>query len=300
MANEYYETVARSWEKREKPLEGDYQNEEGLWMCGNCKTSRQKIIKNKFGEEDAIVWQKCECREKEWLKRETRREREKEEKIRAWHKEEELKVIQRLKDVSLMGAKLDKARFEFAETTKENQRNIKLCKSYVNKFDKMEKNSQGFLFWGDVGTGKSFAAGCIANELMERGVSVLVTSLVKLIEIMSSFNKSGYHEDVARLMKQLSTVKLLIIDELGAERYNEWTHEKIYQIIDARYNADLPVIVTTNLTLQQLQEETEIDKKRIYSRIIEKCYPMLWFGESWRNKQAGKRFDEMLRFLEED
>lgn len=299
MANWYYEGLVKCWAEAESPEQGDFKNDEGLWMCGNCKTPRQKIVKNKFGEIDATVWQNCQCREKEWLEREARREREKDEKVKEWRKEQQLKSIRNIKNLSLMGPKLERARFECAQTTRDNERNLKLCRSYVNKFEKMEENSQGFLFWGDVGTGKSYAAGCIANALIEKGVSVLVTSLVKLIEEMSAFDKNGHSEDVDRIMKQLCSVRLLILDELGAERYTKWTMEKIYQIIDARYNADLPVIVTTNLTLNELKGEQGMDKKRVYSRILEKCYPLCWYGESWRHKQAGERFDEMLRLLEE-
>lgn len=299
MVGNYYETLVSHWENREKPMENDVKNQEGLWVCGRCKTPRQKFLKNKYSHEKVTIWENCQCREEAFLAFERKREVEKEEKLRIWRKEEERKGIEKLKSVSLMGGKLEKARFEFAEITSENERNIRLCKNYVNKFEKMEEKSQGFLFWGDVGTGKSFAAGCIANELLDRGVSVLVTSLVKLVEEMSAFDKNGHSEDVARLMRQLSQVKLLVLDELGAERYTPWTVEKIFQIIDARYNADLPVIITTNLTLTELMEEKNLEKKRIYSRILEKNLPLCWHGESWRNKQARNRFDEMLQILEE-
>ena len=159
----------------------------------------------------------------------------------------------------------------------------------------MLERNQGLLFYGDVGTGKTFAAACIANYLLAERTSVVMTSFVKLLNSMQSFK-----EDDEKLISRLNQAKLLIIDDLGAERGSDFTLEKVYNIIDSRYRARKPVILTTNLGLKEMKETTDIRYSRIYDRIFEVCYPMQFTGKSWRKAEAARRFDEMRDFLEGD
>ena len=96
----------------------------------------------------------------------------------------------------------------------------------------------------------------------------------------------------------MNSAKLLIIDDLGAERSTDFALEKVYNIIDSRYRAGLPMILTTNLTLKEMKEATDIRYSRIYDRIFEVCYPMEFTGPSWRKVEASRRFEEMRQFLE--
>lgn len=97
---------------------------------------------------------------------------------------------------------------------------------------------------------------------------------------------------------KLNSVKLLIIDDLGAERSTDYALEKVYGIIDNRYRAKKPLILTTNLTLRQMQEATDIRYARIYDRIFEMCYPMEFSGVSWRKREAAQRYEETRKILE--
>lgn len=99
-------------------------------------------------------------------------------------------------------------------------------------------------------------------------------------------------------MHKLNSVKLLIIDDLGAERSTDYALEKVYGIIDNRYRAKKPLILTTNLTLRQMQEATDIRYARIYDRIFEMCYPMEFSGVSWRKREAAQRYEETRKILE--
>lgn len=293
-------SVINNGRKYNQPEEGDYQNDQGLWMCGKCHGAREMIKYFEQFEQEEKVWVMCECRQHAEKKYQENYEARRKEMMDAASRENHIKHLRQLKDTSLMGEKLKDAYFNKAITTKSNEINLKWCRNYVEKFATMKKNSQGFLFWGDVGTGKTFAAGCIANELLDRGVPVMATSMIKLIDRLSAFKKNGYEEDVAKLMRKLTTVDLLIIDELGAERETPFVIEKMFQIVEERYTANLPMIVTTNLKFEYLEREQNIEKKRIYSRILEKCYPLLWHGESWRTVQAQNRFDQMIDLLESD
>ena len=177
--------------------------------------------------------------------------------------------------------------------TKDNARNLRLCRRYAEHFDEMAEKNQGLLLWGDVGTGKTFAAACIANYLLERRTPVVMTSFVNLLASMQ-----GFREDEDKLITQLNRAKLLIIDDLGAERGTDFALEKVYNIVDSRYRAKKPVILTTNLTLKEMKEATDIRYSRIYDRIFEVCYPMQFTGVSWRKVEAARRFDEMKNLLE--
>lgn len=149
------------------------------------------------------------------------------------------------------------------------------------------------LFWGDVGTGKSYTAAAIANELMERLNPVVMTSFVKLLQDMQRVDA-----DDGSYMNRLNRAKLLIIDDLGAERGTDYALEKVYDIIDSRYRSGKPAIFTTNLTMQQMKECMDIRYNRIYDRIFEMCYPVKFEGLSWRKKEAADRFVSTRKILE--
>ena len=269
------------------PEEGDYYDDEGFLVCGKCHTRRECIVKtpviDRQGEfRELKVRALCECRAKA-------KEAE-EERLR---QEKEMKVVNALKGKSLMDEQAAAAVFSNFRETKDNARNLRLCRRYAEHFDEMAEKNQGLLLWGDVGTGKTFAAACIANYLLERRTPVVMTSCVKLLASMQ-----GFREDEDKLITQLNRAKLLIIDDLGAERGTDFALEKVYNIVDSRYRAKKPVILTTNLTLKEMKEATDIRYSRIYDRIFEVCYPMQFTGVSWRKVEAARRFDEMKNLLE--
>ena len=105
-------------------------------------------------------------------------------------------------------------------------------------------------------------------------------------------------EDEEAFIRKMNRAKLLVIDDLGAERSTDYALEKVYNIIDSRYRSKKPMILTTNLTLSQMQNTGDIRYTRIYDRNFEVCYPIECKGEAWRKLEAADRFEEMTRFLE--
>ena len=266
---------------------GDYRNSQGLLMCGKCGKLRQKIqmVANPSADDanrrsPVIVPIMCECDLQ-------RREIAEQKKAMA----RDMERLNKLKTASLIDEKLSGARFDGFSSNKFNERNLKLCKRYADQFQKMVDNNQGLLFWGGVGTGKSFAAACIANELLEDGVPVVMTSFVKLLEAI----QEGGHEET--ILSNLNSAKLVIFDDLGAERGTDYSLEKVYNIVDSRYRKKLPMILTTNLTINDMKNEADIRYGRIYDRIFEVCYPMQFTGPSWRRKEASRRFEDMKALL---
>ena len=276
-----------------KPEDGDYYDDEGFLVCGKCHTRRQVEIlmpdleKKPFDPEAKVktkVPVSCRCRAEQQRRQEIREQQEK-----------EMQAIESLRKHSLMDERLRCATFDQFKKTEDNAWNLKLCLRYAEHFDEMLEKNQGLLFWGGVGTGKTFAAACIANYLLDRRVPVVMTSFVKLLDTMKSFQS----EDQAMIAK-LNRAKLLIIDDLGAERSTDTALEKVYNIVDSRYRAKLPSILTTNLSLDEMKGALDIRYARIYDRIFEMCYPMQFKGRSWRKVEAASRFDEMKKLLEGD
>jgi DNA replication protein DnaC len=89
----------------------------------------------------------------------------------------------------------------------------------------------------------------------------------------------------------------VIFDDLGVERGTDYALEKVYDIIDSRYRRRLPMLLTTNRSVEEMKQEVDRRYTRIYDRIFEVCYPMQFVGQSWRKKEASQRFREMEKLL---
>lgn len=287
-ALEWLNPIIRNASQLNPPEDGDYIDADGFLCCGKCHTRRQAEItvpNVETGEDVTVkVPVMCECRSRE---DEKRQEEERQRK--------EMAAILALKKQSLMDERLQDATFENFQQTQHNARALRLCRRYAERFDDMMMKNQGLLFYGGVGTGKTFAAACIANYLLEQNCPVIMTSFVKLLETMQSFK-----EDDSVLLSRLNKAKLLIIDDLGAERSTDFALEKVYNIVDSRYRAKLPIILTTNLSMEEMKETSDIRYSRIYDRIFELCYPVQFTGRSWRKVEASRRFREFESILEGD
>lgn len=259
--------------------EGDFIHD-GLLHCGKCRQKKQTRVS--FADKTHIVRCMCKC---------DAEAREEEENQRKY--EEEMRRIEKLRSASLMEAKLRDVTLSTFTTTKDNQKLYTVAKRYVENFDEMYKRSQGLLFWGPVGTGKSYTAACIANELLSRRVPVIMTSFVKILQ-----NIQNMQVDESEFIARINSASLLVIDDLGTERNTDYALEKVYNIIDSRYLTGKPLILTTNLQLSDMQNCQDTRYKRIYDRIFEMCYPYRVSGTSWRVQQAAHRFNDMKELLE--
>ena len=123
----------------------------------------------------------------------------------------------------------------------------------------------------DVGTGKSFFAGCIANALIDRDIPVLMTNIPSILNQLTGM----FAEDRAAFISALDDYSLLILDDLGVERNTEYALEQMFLVIDSRYRSRKPLIVTTNLKLEEVKKPPDLAHARIYDRIMERCCPFL-------------------------
>ena len=85
--------------------------------------------------------------------------------------------------------------------------------------------------------------------------------------------------------------------DLGAERKSEFMKEMVYNIIDSRYRSGLPMIITTNLSMDEMKNPGNMEYERIYDRILERCFPIKVEGTSKRRKAIRNSYDEMKNTL---
>ena len=243
----------------------DYMDTDtGLLVCGKCHTNKQKKIA--FLGEKRIVGCLCRCAAEE-----VEKERE---KHRA---EEELLRIQQMKSAGLQDKTFYGYTFERCDASQEN---AVYAKRYVEHFSEMMQTGQGLLFWGNVGTGKTFLAGCIANALLEQKIPVLMTSFPKILNALGGLYSAERNEYLA----SLNRYTLLVIDDMGIERESPYTLETVYTVIDERYKSGKPFIITTNIQLDILGNPQDIEHARIYDRIMERCMPVFFGGRNYRSE----------------
>lgn len=260
-----------------KAKDGDYVKD-GLLYCGKCHTPKQSKI-----EVNGKVWtpfRHCKCEA---------------EKLEA--EEAEMKRIQFLERIRTLRRQgfpepqmLD---WTFANDDRANEKISSVAHKYVEHFEEMKAKSKGLLFYGTVGTGKTFISACIANALIDQGHPCLVTNFARLCNTIS-----GMFEGKQEYIDSLSKFELLVIDDLASERDTEYMSEIVHNIIDSRYRSGKPLIVTTNLTADELKNPAEIRKQRIYSRLFEMCLPVEVKGADRRKQKLKDDYKELEDLLD--
>lgn len=263
----------------------DYYDDEGFLCCGKCHTRKQtEVTIPAFGdhpERKARFGVPCQCEEAEIEKRERERERK--------DFEQRMEALRRdgITDPAYL-------RYTFAQDDRRNPDVTDVCLRYVQNWKEMKAENIGILFYGDVGTGKSFLACAIANALLGRLVSVSVTNFPRLLNAI----QGTFDEERQRRIDSLQRYSLLVIDDLGVERDTAFSVEQVYNVIDTRARSGKPVIITTNLSMKDLQNPPSLAYKRIYDRVLEMCPIRLkMVGESRRAGNANERRDLARRLL---
>jgi len=202
--------------------------------------------------------------------------------IKEFKENEEKKLeIERLVDRSNLGRRFLNRTFNTFEKTKENELALKKAYNYAINFSKCETDGKGLLLTGNVGTGKTHLVAAIANYLMfEKYIPVKFGNVTTLLgEIKNTYNDEDSEVSEGDLIYSLSNVRLLIIDDLGKEKCTDWSNNIIYTIINNRYENYKPVIVTTNLSIAQLEDN--IGSASV-SRLIEMCEGIRMDGIDFR------------------
>lgn len=258
--------------------DGEYLNEaDRLIYCANCHTPRQHRIE--IQDHIFVPSIRCRCQQEKHDREEAERK----------HREFLMQVSKMrangLQDKSLRD-------YNFANDKGYNPE-MQKAHDYVNYWEEMEAKSLGLLLWGDVGTGKSFFAGCIANALLDKGVPVLMTNFSRILNSLTGM----FSEDRNTFIDSFNKYSLLIIDDLGIERSSEFALEQVFHVIDSRYRSKKPLIVTTNLSLDELKQPKNLARERIYDRILERCVPLRINNLNIRNRNAEENLEKMRSVL---
>lgn len=258
----------------------DYIGDKGLLYCGKCHTAKQVEIS--ICGKIAKPYCMCKCEEAAY-------KAQKEQISTTMH----LQEIERNRSSSFLD--LDITKYGFSQDDNRNPVESERARSYVENFDKMKELSTGLMFLGGTGTGKSFLAACIAKELLDKGYKCLMTNFPRIINELS-----GIYEGKQEYIDSFNNYDLLVIDDMAIERDTEYVAEIVHNIIDSRYRSGLPLIITTNLTIDELTHPKDVRKARIYSRLKEMCVPVPVVGKDRRNENAALKNAEVRKLLKID
>lgn len=253
---------------------GDYTGDDGLLYCGKCHTPKQKRLSfdpATMEQRETLVRAACRCQQEADEAADLRAKREK------FKQEMALRWEDGIHEKELL-------RYKFSEDDGKTPEILRVCKNYVDRWAEMLQNNIGILFYGSVGRGKSFYASCIANALLGESVPVAATSFPRLLNILQNTT------DRQQVIDKLKRYKLLFIDDLGAERDSSYASEQVYNIVQSRDISGFPLIVTTNLTMEELEHPTSMQYARIYERVLEMCPSRIKMnGENRRKLDAERR-----------
>ena len=127
---------------------------------------------------------------------------------------------------------------------------------------------------------------------MEKEISVRMTNFALILnDLAATFE--GKNEYISNLCRY----PLLILDDFGMERGTEYGLEQVYNVIDSRYRSGKPLIVTTNLTLTELQNPQDTPHARIYDRLLEMCAPVCFSGENFRRESAQNKLNRLKQLM---
>ncbi len=264
-----------------EPDSGDYTGEDGLLYCGKCRKPKEAYFpegKALFGLDRHPA--ECDCQRAQRIEREA--------------VEQQRRHLDTVEDLKRRGFSDTAMRDWTFENDNGRNPQTAVARFYAEHWDTMQAENIGYLFWGGVGTGKSYLAGCIANALMEKEIPVRMTNFAIILgDLAATFE--GKNEYISNLCRY----PLLILDDFGMERDTAYGLEQVYSVIDSRYRSRRPLIVTTNLTLQQIQNPPDTAYARIYDRLLEMCAPVRFTGGNFRRETAQAKLERLKNLMNE-
>lgn len=253
--------------------------ENDLKHCGICKEPIETIITHPFTGKKRKVNCICKCTVKR-LKAE-------DEQRKSFERQRE---IEKLQKNSLLGDRYKDVRFENTKTGFNEMFDtaLKRCRNYCEVSGKILEEGHGIYLYGNSGTGKTHLTACMVNELIKQNRPTLFTNFFEISQmIRGTFKNSRYSE--IDMIEKISTIDFLFIDDLGTERVTKegednWLQEKIFEILNKRYNNKKPTVFTSNYSLNELIRDRGLMRKTV-DRILEMSSLILKIeGESYRIK----------------
>lgn len=261
------------------PNENTYLDEEGLKHCSICNDYLETFIVHPFTKVQTKVNCKCTCFFEE--------QRKEEEAKRNFERQEEIKKLQKN---SLLGDRYKNVTFDNTRTGENTMFDVafKRCKNYCGVSSKVLEEGYGIYIYGDSGTGKTHLTACMVNELVKQHRPVLFTNFFEISQIIRGTFKSSKISEID-MVEKIANIDFLFLDDLGTEKVTKngednWLQEKIFEILNKRYNNKKPTIFTSNYSLEELINNRGVMEKTV-DRILEMSSVILKIeGESNRIK----------------
>ena len=261
----------------EQLAEDEFIGSDGLPYCKKCKNPRY------YEHNGEVMRNICDCQEEE--RRQIR---------------ENLKAEQRLfnfnerKKLSLLGERYKNLMFDNAIITEANAKIYDSAKNYVKNADTVLKNNIGLYIYGDNSTGKTYLTACMCNELIWKGFTCIYTNFSMILNEITGFYKKA---DEYELISSVKNYDFLFFDDFGKEfigrEYNpktyKWAEEKLFEILNYRYNTKRPTIFSSNYTISDLADILNLDKA-IVERVNEMATRTLKLqGDDFRETERARR-----------
>ena len=253
---------------------GDYR-ENGIVHCAVCgepKQARKQLPDGKGGFVERLVPISCAC-----VRAKDEAAKQKDRRDQFMSSVEQMWAADQLQIPNCLCKTFDADDRHAANVSE-------VCRRYAAQWPKMKQENIGVLLFGAVGAGKSFYACAIANAVLAQLDSAVITSFPRILNLLQST------QDKQALLDQMQRYSLLVLDDLGAERDTAYAAEQIFNVVDARVQTGLPLIMTTNLSVAEMQQADSMRLKRIYDRVLELCPVRIKLeGESRRTQNAEQR-----------
>jgi len=156
---------------------------------------------------------------------------------------------------------------------------VRQIRAYIRNVDANLDRGRGLWLFGEVGTGKTTLAMLVAKAALDAGRSVAIYSMPRLLNEIRRTYDEGSESSYIQLLDRLAEVDLLHIDDVGAEKSSAWVLEQLYAMVNARYEAQRSMTITTNLEIEDLVEQIG---NRTVSRLKEMCEQLPLLGHDQR------------------
>jgi len=252
--------------------------------CPYCGRMLKYKAYSLFGKLFGTHLERCNCpgavAERERLYQEQLKKQQEEELRR------KMERIERLFQQSRLGKRFRDRTFEAFEIRDYNRKAFEIALDYAQNFGMYKEKGEGLFITGGYGVGKTHLAAAITNYLIRSKMATVIFGNVTTLlgRLRSAYSDDSEYEET-QILKELHDVDLLVIDDLGKEKPTPWVEEKLYNVVNERYENYKPIIVTSNLELEEIEQRLETCGGAIVSRIIEMCRGVKIVGPDFRKEK---------------